>query len=52
MVNKVTKKEVIDAIDYFWSEGFITEMNTDKRHYVLILLKKVANIYNIKLIDN
>jgi len=49
MVNKVSKKEVMDAIDYFWSEGFISEMKSDQKHYVEILLKKVANTYNIKL---
>ena len=49
MVIKVRKEEVMDAIDYFWSEGFISEMKSDQKHYVEILLKKVANIYNIKL---
>tara|TARA_R100000687_G_C6301012_1_gene95917 strand:+ start:313 stop:477 length:165 start_codon:yes stop_codon:yes gene_type:complete len=49
MINKVSKKEVMDAIDYFWVEGFIEEMKSDQKHYVKILLKKSANDYNIKL---
>ena len=48
-INKVSKKEVMDAIDYFWVEGFIEEMKSDQKHYVKILLKKSANDYNIKL---
>ena len=50
-INKVTKKEVYDAIDYFWAEGFIEDLRSDARHYVTILLKKVANDYKIKLTD-
>ena len=49
MINKVSKKEVMDAIDYFWVEGFMEEMKSDQKHYVEILLKKVANNYSIKL---
>ena len=50
-INKVTKKEVYDDIDYFWAEGFIEDLRSDARHYVTILLKKVANDYKIKLTD-
>tara|TARA_R110000744_G_scaffold177038_3_gene295843 strand:+ start:453 stop:626 length:174 start_codon:yes stop_codon:yes gene_type:complete len=49
MLNKVTKKEVLDAIDFFWVEGFIEQLNYDERYYVTILLKKVANNYKIIL---
>ena len=55
MLNKVTKEECMDAIEYLFTEGFVDEMSTDKKHYTSILLKKVANDYNIKLkweIDN
>jgi len=52
MKNKVTKKECMDAIDYFWNAGCIESMYGDKLHYIKILLKKVANIYKIKLEEN
>lgn len=48
-LNKVTKAECMDAIEYLFTEGFVDEMSTDKKHYTSILLKKVANDYNIKL---
>ena len=47
--NKVTKKECLEAIDYLYVDGFVEEMTSDKQHYTSILLKKVANDYNIKL---
>ena len=50
MLNKVTKEECMDAIDYLFAEGFVDEMTTDKRHYTTILLKSVANKYGIKLV--
>ena len=49
MLNKVTKAECLDAIEYLFVDGFVEEMNSDKKHYVTILLKRVANAYNIKL---
>ena len=49
-INKVSKKECIDAIDYLFVNGFIDDMTSDKKHYTTILLKKVANIYKKKLI--
>ena len=49
MINNVTKKEVIDAMEYFFVEGFIDELTSDKKHYTKILLNKVANDYKIKL---
>ena len=48
-INKVTKEDCMDAIDYLHVNGFVEEMTTDKRYYVEILLKKVANDYNIRL---
>ncbi len=47
--NKVTKEDCMDAIDYLHVNGFVEEMTTDKRYYVEILLKKVANDYKIDL---
>ena len=49
MLNKVTKKECMEAIEYLFVNGFVDEMTSDKKHYTTILLKKVANDYNIKL---
>ena len=49
-LNKVSKKDCMDAIDYLWGAGYSQEMGTDKRFYTEILLKKVANSYNIELI--
>tara|TARA_R100000541_G_scaffold29212_1_gene38369 strand:- start:169 stop:330 length:162 start_codon:yes stop_codon:yes gene_type:complete len=48
-INKVTKEDCMDAIDYLHVNGFVEEMTTDKRYYVEILLKKVANDYKIDL---
>ena len=49
MINKVTKEECIDAIEYLFVNDFLGEMTSDKKYYVTILLKKVANDYKIKL---
>ena len=49
MLNKVTKKECMDAINYLWTNGYTQEMTSDKKYYTEILLKKVANSFNIKL---
>ena len=51
MLNIVSKEEILEAIEYLWTEGFVDEMTRDKRYYTMILLKKVCNIYNIKLED-
>ena len=50
MLNKVTKSECLDAIEYLFVEGFIDEMGSDKKYYTTILLKKVANVYKMNLI--
>ena len=44
-----SKKECMEAIDYFFTEGFIDELTSDKKYYTMILLNKVASDYNIKL---
>ena len=49
-LNKVSKDECMEAIDYLFTAGYTKEMTTDKRYYTEILLKKVANDYNIELI--
>ena len=50
MINKVNKKQVDDAFDYFMDTGRLEELNSDDRYYLKILLKSVANKYNLKLI--
>ena len=50
MLNKVSKEECMDAIEYLFTERFVDEMTSDKKHYTTILLKKVANNYGIKLV--
>ena len=49
MLNKVSKEDCMEAIRYLWQKGFVDEMTSDKKYYTMILLKKVANFYNIKL---
>ena len=48
-MNKVTKEECLHAIEYLFEQGFVDEMTPDKKYYTTILLKKVANDYNINL---
>ena len=48
-INKVSKDDCLEAIEYLFVQGYTQEMTTDKRYYTEILLKKVANDYNIKL---
>ena len=50
-LNSVTKKECLEAIEYLWTQGFVDEMTSGKRFYTEILLKKVANDYQIKLVS-
>ena len=49
-INKVSKKDCLEAIDYLFTNGYTQEMTSDKRYYTEILLKKVANDYGIKLV--
>ena len=48
-LNKVSKQDCLDAIEYLFTEGFTLEMTRTKRYYTEILLKKVANDYKIVL---
>ena len=48
-MSKPTKKECMRAIEFFFTEGFVDELTSDKNHYTVILLNKVASDYNIKL---
>tara|TARA_Y100001938_G_scaffold65675_1_gene91217 strand:- start:1030 stop:1197 length:168 start_codon:yes stop_codon:yes gene_type:complete len=48
-MSKSTKQQCEEAIEYFFVEGFIDELGTDKKYYTKILLNKVADDYNIKL---
>ena len=46
---KVTRKECLEAIEYFFTQGFIDEMTSDKKYYTKILINKVARGYNQNL---
>ena len=50
MLNKVSKKEVDDAFDYFMDTGRLEELKEDDVYYIKALLKYVANTHNTKLI--
>ena len=50
MLNKVTKKQINDAFEYFMDTGRLEEVNSDDRYYIEILLKSIANRQNVKLI--
>ena len=50
--HKVTKKEVVEAIDYFHGIGMISNQHGDAEHYLKILLRKVANDYKMLLTYN
>jgi hypothetical protein len=47
-INKVSERECLDALEYFW-QTMDLDGNTDKELYMKILLKKVANDLKIKL---
>ena len=50
MLNKVSKKQIDDAFDYFMDTGRLEELNSDDVYYIQALLNFVANKYKIKLI--
>tara|TARA_R110000796_G_scaffold127898_1_gene243320 strand:+ start:335 stop:514 length:180 start_codon:yes stop_codon:yes gene_type:complete len=50
--HKVTKKEVVEAIDYFHGIGMIGNQSGDAEYYLKILLRKVANDYKMLLTYN
>lgn len=47
--HKVTKKECEEALQYFHSMGMIENQCGDAEYYINILLRRVANDYNIHL---
>ena len=50
-INKVSKDDCLEAIEYLFCQAFVNDMTGDQRYYTKILLKKVANNYNMKLKD-
>ena len=50
-INKVNKDDCLEAIEYLFCQAFVNDMTGDQRYYTKILLKKVANNYNMKLED-
>lgn len=50
MINKVDKKQIDDAFDYFMDTGRLEELNSDDVYYIQALLKHIANEQNIKLV--
>jgi hypothetical protein len=48
-INKVSKAEVLDAIEYLHVQGFVEEMTSDKKHYTEILLKFAGNHLSMDL---
>jgi len=50
-MDKTTRKDVMDAIQYFWASGYLEELTSDKRYYTEILLKCCAKKYNVVLED-
>ena len=50
VMDKVTKEDCMEAIEYLFVEGFIDEMGSDKKYYTKILLNKVADVYKMDLV--
>ena len=48
-INNVSKKEVLEAINYYFTNGFSEELTSDKKYYVNILLKQCANTVKLNL---
>ena len=48
-INKVSREDCIEAIEFLFVQGYVDEMTSDKKYYVSKLLNKVANDYQIKL---
>jgi hypothetical protein len=48
-INKVSRKDCMEAIEFLFVQGYVDEMTSDKKYYVSKLLNKVANDYKIKL---
>ena len=50
-INKVSKDDCLEAIEYLFCQAYVNDMTGDQRYYTKILLKKVTNNYNMKLED-
>ena len=50
-MSKVSKKDVMEAIEYFWQAGYIEELTYDKKYYTKILLDCCASKYKIELVE-
>ena len=50
-MSKVSKKDVMEAIKYFWQAGYIEELTSDKRYYTKILLDCCAAKYKMELVE-
>ena len=50
-MNKVSKKDVMDAIEYFWQAGYLHELSIDKKYYTEFLLRCCASKYKIELVE-
>ena len=48
-INKVSRADCMEAIEFLFVQGYVDEMTSDKKYYVSKLLNKVANDYKIKL---
>ena len=48
-INKVSRVDCMEAIEFLFVQGYVDEMTSDKKYYVSKLLNKVANDYKIKL---
>lgn len=49
LVSTIQQYRDEEAMEYFFVEGFIDELTTDKKYYTKILLNNAANQYGIKL---
>tara|TARA_R100001086_G_C11779009_1_gene243096 strand:- start:448 stop:618 length:171 start_codon:yes stop_codon:yes gene_type:complete len=50
MLNKVSKKQIDDAFNYFMDTGRLEELKSDDVYYIQALLKFVANKYKWQLV--
>ena len=50
MLNKVSKKQIDDAFNYFMDTGRLEELNSDDVYYIQALLNFVANKYKWQLV--
>ena len=50
-INKVSRDDCLEAIEYLFCQAYVNDMTGDQRYYKKILLKKVANNNKMKLED-